>query len=183
MASVEPLRADLLPCNDKDWQLGEISVNQHVFNPNPEKNEIDQCGRSGQAAQILGRVQRHRNEHELERSFLLDEATQLHRTLCAFDSVLEQPTVENDPPVFADLAIALCCSARFILYDMYACNEKYDSYPTGQEAAMQKIAIDGLVEATERVHQLALRIRAALQQDKASVCVSSFIQPAKSWSF
>jgi hypothetical protein len=175
LMTAEPMRGDLLPSNDKTWELGRVDVNLHVFNATSEQGGVDGCGRAGQAAQILGRVLRHKNEqHDLEWSFRLEEAMQLHRTLLALDSVLQQTVVEDEPH-YTDGAIAICSSARFILYDMYACNEKYDSaFPTGQEAAMQKIAIDGLMQTTRRVYQLAVHIRAALKQDDATVNVCHY---------
>jgi hypothetical protein len=172
LMTAEPMKGDLLPTNDKSWGLGKVDVNLHVFNATSEQGEVDGCGRTGQASQILGRVLRHKNEqHDLEWTFRLEEATQLHRTLLALDSVLQQTVVEDEPH-YTDGATAICSSARFILYDMYACNEKYESsFPTGQEATLQKIAIDGLMQTMRRVYRLAVHVRTALKQDDATVNV------------
>ena len=105
-------------------------------------------------------------------SFRLTEAAQLDRTLVALDTVLQEPTVTEHGPEYADNAVGLCCSARFLLYEIYACNEKCEGFPTGQEAEVQRLAIKGLEETTERVYQMAQRIKASVLDDLDSSSVS-----------
>jgi hypothetical protein len=88
-----------------------------------------------------------------------EEAAQLDRTLRALDLALQRSAVTATGLEHSDNAIAICCSARFLLSEMYACNERYDGIPTGQEAEMQKMALRGIEESVDRAYHLALRLQ------------------------
>lgn len=118
-----------------------------------------------QAAHLLGRVHRHRSDHQLETSFRLTEAMQLNRTLIALDSTMQVPSGTAGAE-YPDCAIAICCSARFLLYEGYACMEShYEGFPTGEEAEMQKQALLGIEQCVERMYHLALRTGRAKSGD------------------
>lgn len=113
-----------------------------------------------QAAHILGRVIHHRDDRRMDPSFRLAEALQLHRTLSALDTDLEQRHIaalstmggrnELCPCSAAlDVAFALCCTARHLLYSMYGCGtEKDEGLPevsrVAEELEMQRIALEGI---------------------------------------
>ena len=58
-----------------------------------------------------------------------------------------------------DEAIAICCSARFLLYELYACNEHFEGIPTGREAQVQTVALQGIEQCVGTMFQLALRVQ------------------------
>ena len=159
LATGEPLNNELLPCNDDLWEQGAISGNGLVFGPNLESTDVGRYAQICQAAHVLGRVQRHCADHQLDTSFRLREAMQLDRALLALDATIQKTTT---PPQmhYSDDAIAICCSARFLLYELYACNESGDNFmfPTGDEADMQKLALAGLEQCVERMYHVALRV-------------------------
>jgi hypothetical protein len=158
------MNSELLPCDDAQWERGTITHSGPVFGANLVNVETGHCAQVCQAAHILGRVHRHRADHGLDPAFRLSEAMQLQRTLKALDSMLQKPaaTIGSE---HSDNAIAICCSARFLLYDVYACNSKYEGMPTGEEAEMQKVSLDGIEECVERMYQVALRQQRALTED------------------
>lgn len=118
-----------------------------------------------QAAHLLGQVHRHRSDRQSEPSFRLNEAMQLNRTLIALDSMTQAPS-SREGAEYPDCAIAICCSARFLLYERYACMENdYEGFPTGQEAEVQKQSLFGIEQCVERMYQLALRL---LGREKSS---------------
>lgn len=168
----EPMNNELLPCEDAQWDSGAISYNGPLFGPNLAGVDVGHWAQTCQAAHMLGRVQRHRTDDQLDPSFRLTEASQLNRTLAAFDSMTQGPTMTPGTE-YSDNAIAICCSARFLLYEGYACNERYDGFPTGQEAEIQKMSLYGIEECVERMYQLALRLRHDLSNDmhKGSILV------------
>ena len=68
---------------------------------------------------MLGRVHRHRAEHDDDGAFRLTEAAQLDRTLVALDTVLQEPTMIEHGPEYADNAVgsARNCQAFFLRLD------------------------------------------------------------------
>ena len=163
MTTGEPLRGDLLPCDELGWTLGNISSNQPLFTPQASWSiNVGHCARICQAAHVVGRVLRHQNDHEMENSFRFSEAFQLYKTLVALDTLLQKPTISFQGPVYSDDALALCCSARFLLYDMYACNEDHDGDPIGLEEELQRASLEGIKETTERVYELSKRIKLSM---------------------
>lgn len=155
---------DLLPCEDIDWDSGSISYNGPLFGPSLDGVEVGSGAQICQAAHMLGRVHRHRVDDQLDSSSRLAEAKQLNRTLMALDSMTQAPAGAPGSG-YSENAIAICCSARFLLYELYACNERYESFPTGQEAEIQKFSLHGIEECVERMYQLALRLRHDLSSD------------------
>lgn len=152
----------LLPCEDTQWDNGVISYNGHVLSPNLEGVQLGHFAQVCQAAHILGRVQQHRIDYDLEQSSRLDEAFQLCRTLSALDAITQESTTASE---CGDDAIAICCSARFLLYELYACNERYDGSPAGQEAKIQQVSLQGIEECVARMYHIALRLSERLTVD------------------
>lgn len=94
---------------------------------------------------MLGRVLKHRDSCDPDHTARLDEALQLHSALTALDVHLVQTNAVADP-VTCSVDLALCCSARLALYNLYACNE-----PSGGaqervagESEMQTVALEGI---------------------------------------
>jgi hypothetical protein len=169
-ATGEPIRTELLPCDDLDWNLGTLGSNQPLFTPQSSwSTNVGYSARVCQAVHILGKVIRHRNDDEMDKAFRFEEARQLNITILALSSLLQTPTISFDGPVYCDDAIALCCSARFLLCALYACNEDYDGDPTGQEQELQRISLQGIKETVEMVYQVSVRARAMMMQDVRTI--------------
>ncbi|KAJ9614549.1 hypothetical protein H2200_002686 [Cladophialophora chaetospira] len=155
----EPLQGELLPCNDNDWNQGLVGSNDALFTASTSFvasgiHFATMC----RAAHILGRVLRHKSDQLLDFPDRLSEAFQLHRALLALETSFTY--VPNPEEVkTCDLPRAFVCSARIILYEIYACNERYDSYKLGQETDMQKISLEGLASVTLTVAQIAHRYK------------------------
>jgi hypothetical protein len=156
----DPASETLLPCSDAEWASGAIAHNGHILSPHLEGVDLGHYARVCQAAHILGRVHRHRAAKDSDKAFQLEEAIQLDRTLRALDASNQQP-LDSSTSIhgmqYCYDAIAICCSARFLLYELYACNELYDGNgPTGQEANIQKLALQGIEECVARMYGVAL---------------------------
>ena len=110
---------------------------------------------------MLGLVLKHRDEEELDRSARLQEALQLHSALAALDSHLAQNLLTGDKTEVAQCMIdlALCCSARLTLYNLYGCNEPDSRERVAQESAMQSMALEGIRSiASDRIPNIARKI-------------------------
>lgn len=164
---------ELLPCSDTEWDNGIVGQSGHVFASHLTGVDVGYFAQVCQAAHGLACVQRHRtDDSHPDPSSRLNEARQLDKTLAALSaSFLMQRDYLNQmafdksgkPSLRSPLdAVALCCSARFLLYELYACNDgkKVNSsgFPTGQEAEMQRIALKGIEESVGIMHQVALRL-------------------------
>ena len=140
-----------------------MGFNQPLFvNALPPDSGIGFYANTCQSAHLLGNVIRHRdNKNHLEdRQSHLLEADQLHRTLVALSSHLKGKCFVDDTALdnshFA--AFALCCSARFILYEIYACNEHCATAAEvriAEEMTMQKVSIEGINAVLDDVYPLA----------------------------
>ncbi|KAH8817088.1 hypothetical protein F5884DRAFT_778396 [Xylogone sp. PMI_703] len=162
LATPLPLQGALLPCPESSWNNGEVGINEPLFVSSFTTNtEIGSFACVCQASHVLGLVLRHRddNSHIIEPQFRLLEALQLHQTLVALNSHL---TIHNSACGYStrnestEVAIALCCSARLILYGMYACNDHDSGRPRiPEETEMQRISMQGLKEVMVGAYQLA----------------------------
>ncbi|KAK2749732.1 hypothetical protein FQN55_002968 [Onygenales sp. PD_40] len=164
LASPTPHAGELLPCADQSWDDGSIGFNQPLFVQNlPADAEMGSFAATCQSAHLLRAVIRHRDQTGIDDPQLsLSEAYQLHRALYTLNLYLmklcfvDQVALEDSHFT----AFALCCSARFTLYAVYACNEH--SPATGprlpEEITMQQSSIEGLQEAVDGVHSLTQHI-------------------------
>lgn len=162
LATPEPCRGDLLPSDDFRWNAGEIGPNEPVFTSGFSNDaRLSLFARTCQSAHMLGRVLKHRDEEEPDHSARLQEAMQLHSALTALDNHLLQIMSTDDSTTEAQCMIdlALCCSARLSLYNLYGCNEPDSGQRVAQESAMQTMALEGIrVIACERITTLARKI-------------------------
>ncbi|KIW62439.1 hypothetical protein PV04_10612 [Phialophora macrospora] len=160
LATCEPRQGELLPCNDNDWSQGLVGSNDPLFTASPLFATPGlQFATVCRASHILGRVLRHRADHVLEFPDKLAEAFQLHRVLQSLEMSFIREGAPRDEIRTCDLPRALVCSARFILYNIYACNERYSGYKLGGESDMQKVSVDGLSTVALTVAQMAQRFK------------------------
>lgn len=128
--------------------------------------------RACQASHLLSRVLRQTRDRDNYADILYQEAIQLHRTLQALASVINdesQAAMEMSDDKTAQLplftAAGICFSALFSLYDRYSCaehsREEHRGHPELLE--MQKQAIAGLDQVSGQVLQLAQRVQAVAE--------------------
>ncbi|TVY31880.1 hypothetical protein LOCC1_G008317 [Lachnellula occidentalis] len=152
----EPLKGTLLPCTESIWNSGEIGTNQPLFASSFTSTiEVGSFASACQASHVLGLVLRHRddpNKATTDPHFRLSEAQQLHQTLLALSTYLDHQA--QDCSMVG--AIALCYSARLVLYDMYACNNQFSALGIrmSEEEDMQKASINGYGDVTREILNL-----------------------------
>ena len=164
LISPQPIQGTLLPCLETSWNLGQIGSNAPFYTSYLlETTEIGSFASTCQAAHILGVVIRHRDAQGnggADSCFRLSEARQLHETLVSLSTYLTGlSTLFMDDSDTAS-GLAICYSARFILYTIYACNE-HDSATEPripEETEMQTTSINGLAEVSRGIYQIAQRL-------------------------
>lgn len=167
----EPSPGELLPCPEGPWIEGGVGFNEPLFATSFSNNtSLGSFANMCQAAHVLGRVLRHRDEPHSSRislGFRFSEARQLHHILTSLSSHLSDISQESlllDNSVLVPLA--LCFSARLILYDTYACNETYstDYGRSSEEAELQKESMAGIFDVTRGIWQLACQLLDSINQ-------------------
>ncbi|CAM1502637.1 Fc.00g074130.m01.CDS01 [Cosmosporella sp. VM-42] len=165
LSAPEPCPDELLPVNDEDWDEGKIVPSEPLYTQSfSYVTTVGMFARTCQAAHILGKVIRHKEARKLSQdvSSTLREAKSLH---CALESLYvgiqesgldgsSWQGIENSR--FAGLA--LCFSARFLLYNQYGCNEIkgiVEREPIALETEMQSISLEGITFLTYFVARLA----------------------------
>ncbi|KAI1207029.1 uncharacterized protein F4807DRAFT_211501 [Annulohypoxylon truncatum] len=172
LSTPEPSPGELLPCPEESWNEGGIGFNEPLFAASFSNNtSLGSFANVCQAAHILGRVLHHRDhlhDSDVVLGFRLSEAKQLHHILTSLSSHLSEIHRESSSPGGSILvAIAICFSARLILYEIYACNERYstDHGRSSEEADMQRNSMGGILEVAESVWQLSRRILSSADED------------------
>ena len=166
----DPTVEHLLPTNDKGWNEGKIGSNEALltqyFSP---KTALGPFARTCQAVHMLCKVLRHvqgrRSTTDITEA--LQEAMQLNNALIALDaSINAAQDVSSDSEADTSqsfTSMALCTSARFLLYNDYACNEPDDHQLQSRlalEAEAQSVFLAGIKAlASTSVPKLAQRIR------------------------
>ncbi|KAI8629748.1 hypothetical protein F5Y19DRAFT_484670 [Xylariaceae sp. FL1651] len=184
LSTPEPCPGELLPSPEHAWDAGAVGFNEPLFAAAFSDNtSLGGFANLCQAAHILGRVLRHRYEKksggDMEFAFRIAEATQLHSLLVSLQAHLanvscagagaaaaeqqrQQPWSANTrgEAILSHISLALCFSARLILYGQYACNERLctDHGRLSEEAKIQRLSLDGIVEVARATHQLVRRI-------------------------
>lgn len=138
--------------------------------------DLDSIGRYAttcQASHLFCHALKHRRDYKKTDSLSLstqqlDEALQLHRTLTALDGRLPMDDIDE-----ANIeALALVCSARFILYNMYGCNEldvRSDPERMRREVEMQRESVKGVMDvSSRRAPQMAQKIIELLSRGSVS---------------
>ncbi|KAI0179020.1 hypothetical protein GGR52DRAFT_579071 [Hypoxylon sp. FL1284] len=170
-AAPEPSPGELLPCSEAVWNEGGVGFNEPLFATSFSNNtSLGSFANVCQAAHVLGRVLRHRDElhnSSLSLQFRIAEAKQLQGILSALCSHLREasqvlPSLDSSISV----ALALCFSARLILCDLYACNEKYstDHGRSSEEAELQREALGCIFETVRFTWQVARQVLDSIDQ-------------------
>jgi hypothetical protein len=121
---------------------------------------------------VLAHVGRRRHGNGQDVAEVLAEAMLLHKALLALDTSLGQTPMPGEGVEDGNnqCAIALCSSARFLLYSEYGCSEFVGRIPHGERVALeseaQRVAIEGIeLMAAVTVPKIA---RAVVQSSTAA---------------
>ncbi|KAH8888155.1 hypothetical protein GQ53DRAFT_654844, partial [Thozetella sp. PMI_491] len=168
MATPDPSSATLLPISDSRWNRGEIGPSEALFTHGfSSAANVGPFARLCQASHVLSMVQRHRETRHTstDKTAVLNEALQLHSTLVALDNHLAQQldTAASSDSWSCATDLAICCSARMMLYDMYGCNSLdaavLSTERVALETEMQSASLEGLIQL---VSQRAVTLAAAV---------------------
>lgn len=171
LSTPEPSPGELLPCPEAPWNEGGVGFNEPLFAASFSDNtSLGSFANVCQAAHILGRVLRHRDElhsPNVVLDFRIAEAKQLHSILASLTSHLSDISQASSyTNCSISTSLTLCFSARLILYDIYACNEKYstDHGRSSEEAELQREAMAGIYDVTRCTWQLARQFLDCIDQ-------------------
>ncbi|KAF1988639.1 hypothetical protein K402DRAFT_391863 [Aulographum hederae CBS 113979] len=188
LAAPDPGNGDLLPCSEVDWFVGDNGSNHPFFTSSFSVNlELGNFACLCQASHILGRVLHHRDDvnDRLDRRFRMAEAMQLERALVALDSNLSQRhssvyiSSQESAHMASFEALALCCCARLLLYNMYGCNEPdQDSIQQerlSEDTEMQQISLAGVRQIIlERMLPVAQMLATRVKETGPIICYSLY---------
>ncbi|KAI1774490.1 hypothetical protein F4818DRAFT_63833 [Hypoxylon cercidicola] len=170
-AAPEPSPGELLPCSEMAWNEGGVGFNEPLFATSFSNNtSLGSFANVCQAAHVLGRVLRHRDElhnASLALEFRITEAKQLHGILASLCSHLREASRDSfSLDSSMSVALALCFSARIILCDLYACNEKYstDHGRSSEEAELQREAMGSIFETVRYIWQVTRQMLDSIDQ-------------------
>ncbi|KAI1632203.1 hypothetical protein F4809DRAFT_656731 [Biscogniauxia mediterranea] len=160
----EPSPGELLPAHETAWDAGAVGFNEPLFASSfSASTSLGAFANTCQAALILGRVLSHRDEAlaggGLAPGFRMSEARQLHAIPVSLSTHLNC----GGEVLGAEgtwVSLAMCSSARLILYNMYACNERYSAEHerSTEEAEMQKLTLSGIIEVARATGQFARQV-------------------------
>ncbi|KAI1765040.1 hypothetical protein GGR53DRAFT_519847 [Hypoxylon sp. FL1150] len=170
-AAPEPSPGELLPCSETSWNEGGVGFSEPLFATSfSNSTRLGSFANVCQSAHVLGRVLRHRDElhnASLGLNFRITEAKQLHGILTSLCSHLREASRDSfalDSSMY--VALALCFSARLILCDLYACNEKYstDHGRSSEEAEIQREAMGSIFETVQFTWQITRQVLNSIKQ-------------------
>ncbi|KAI8674091.1 Fungal-trans domain-containing protein [Fusarium keratoplasticum] len=153
-ATPEPCQSELLPVNDIDWDNGTVVPSEPLYTQTfSSVTTVGSFAKTCQAAHMLSKVMRHAKARASSQDIteLLPEAQHLHQALSALHLSIEGSESDGassqTPESSTFPALALCCSARLVLYNQYACNEPLGlstNGPIALETELQKVGLEGI---------------------------------------
>ncbi|KAI9726662.1 MAG: hypothetical protein M1834_008975 [Cirrosporium novae-zelandiae] len=165
LATEEPLQDDMLPSDDNLWDQGEMNPAGPLYVSSDSNIPASTFARTCQAAHILGRVLRHRNDQSLDCSYRLAEALQLIRTVEALQVLLNDES--TTAPQRMSTAVAICYSAFEGICDPYSCGK--DGRYGIEQIELQKAALEGLKNASRGIFEFIRRLRQSFAFDLAAI--------------
>ncbi|KAI1874338.1 uncharacterized protein JN550_002917 [Neoarthrinium moseri] len=162
LSTPEPHSGELLPCSETAWDTGAVGINEPLYVPEFSANTtLGSFANACQAAHALGRALRHRDDRhtDVDIGFRVNEAKQLHTILSALTTHLYRNIGISMPDSSTMTALGLTFTARYLVYGLYACNERYSSgVRSTQETEMQQISLAGIYEVSHQIWTLTRRI-------------------------
>lgn len=149
----EPVKDELLPINDEDWEEGKIVPSEPLFTTSfSSLTSVGSFAKMCQAAHMLSKVLSHRASKRSTQDVgsLLPEALALHSALSALHLSIKEYISGTTSPAFSVsgiIALSLCCSAQLVLYNMYGCNEPLalvEQSRIAMETEMQSVSLEGI---------------------------------------
>ncbi|TFB01854.1 hypothetical protein CCMA1212_006485 [Trichoderma ghanense] len=149
----EPVKDELLPINDEDWDQGKIVPSEPLFTTSfSSLTSVGSFAKMCQAGHMLSKVLSHRASKRSTQDVgsLLPEALALHSALSALHLSIKEyisGTTSSDFSVSAIVSLSLCCSAQLVLYNMYSCNEPLalaEQSRIAMETEMQSVSLNGI---------------------------------------
>lgn len=177
---------EILPANDDEWDKGELTVNYLLVMSIESQSTVSPFARTCQAAHLLGRVCQHASEHvsPSDIEFHHHEACSMTRAITAlFDvihSEMQNTPAEKKHRLFS--ALALCCSALIVLYDLHSCIEMpnvpmgghNEGHHKAKRIELQQAALNGFKELVVTIRDLSLKMQEAMAERGVDV-VSPFV--------
>ncbi|UPL00842.1 hypothetical protein LCI18_011776 [Fusarium solani-melongenae] len=166
-ATPEPCQSELLPVNDIDWDNGTVVPSEPLYTQTfSSVTTVGSFAKTCQAAHMLSKVMHHAKARASSQDIteLLPEAQHLHQALSALHLSIEGSASDGtqlqslEPSIFP--ALALCCSARLVLYNQYACNEPLGlstNGPIALETELQKVGLEGIRAIASSTARLVAR--------------------------
>ncbi|KAL7813556.1 fungal-specific transcription factor domain-containing protein [Trichoderma aethiopicum] len=149
----EPVKDELLPINDEDWDEGKIVPSEPLFTTSfSSLTSVGSFAKMCQAAHMLSKVLSHRASKRSTQDVgsLLPEALALHSALSALHLSIKEYISGTTSPAFSIsgiISLSLCCSAQLVLYNMYGCNEPLalvEQDRIAMETEMQSVSLEGI---------------------------------------
>jgi len=146
-------------------RMQEMTASEPLFVSSPTSIRAGSFARTCQAAHLLGRVIRHKNDQSLEPLFRLSEAAQLYRTIRALSLLL---LAELNASRDVGTATALCYSSLMVLCKCYSCPETIRGQNPREEMEMQETALNGRKAAARDVVGFAQHLKLSMAFNIAS---------------
>lgn len=118
----------------------------------------------------MGKAIRHIDDKTMPRDYRFQEGLQISRTLKALADAIPNDHDESDPDrtPHSCTSMAICYSGLLTLYDAYSCTENAPDNGGEGYLQMQQESIIGLKEYSDRVLQLARRVKAIIERQGTS---------------
>lgn len=135
--------------NDDDWDQGNLVASEPLYAASfSSVTTLGSFARTCQAAHMLSKVINHKNGRakcSQDTIDVLEDGRRLHQALSALQHSLEQHDSVSPTDSSPSAAIALCITARYLLYNMYGCRNfvNTSSSNTAMETEMQSLSVEG----------------------------------------
>nr|POE69106.1 putative transcriptional regulatory protein [Quercus suber] len=165
LASADPSLDAHLPTEDQPWDKGQMIVAAPLVLSASLTTEAAPFARTCQAAHLLGKVVRHRNDKSIPLDYRFDEALQLNRTVRALASVLTDEVVHDEASAHPALStsLAICYSALLELFEGYCCTERTPLNASETQLVMQRESIGGIFEISDTIMVFARRTKTFIE--------------------
>lgn len=170
LATNDPSVETHLPTDDESWDRGNMLVAAPLALSASETIRAAPFARTCQSAHVMGKTIRHIDDRTLPCVYRFQDGLQLSRTMQALADVIPSDHDEQDPDMKPALctSMAICYSSLLTLYDSYSCTERAQDNAGEDQLHMQQESINGLREYSERVLQLARRVKSIIERHGTS---------------
>lgn len=170
LATNDPSIDTHLPTDDQSWDRGQMLVAAPLALSASQTIRAAPFARTCQTAHLMGKTIRHVDDASLPLEYRFQDALQLSRTMKALADVIPVEHDEQDEDMKPSLcsSMAICYSSLLTLYENYSCTEGALEGSGEDRLFMQQESLEGLREYSQRVLQLARRVKRIIEQHGAS---------------